>query len=251
MFLFTPHTVFRWKNCGKNEYHPTRVTHDASPYKTPYKTCWLHLSSIAVHPTQHVIDTKISHQHRQESQYDIDMQEYWTAKRWQWLFVERHGVNQHCYQCPCFFGVPPQYRPHETFAHTAPVNIPTANKNRAGYNIMRLISVNRLSEDFARQAWTPWGQDQLPWARKGERTVCVCQVAMRWQACKAPWTAWSRSHSTRACVLPHIPSAQSPQVGNKRTGQATRSRIAWESVVVAYCVTDFLRSWCRIVCLPR
>ena len=41
------------------------------------------LLSIAVHPTQHVIDTKISHQHRQESQYDIDMQEYWTAKRWQ------------------------------------------------------------------------------------------------------------------------------------------------------------------------
>lgn len=62
LFLFTPHIVFRWKRRGKNEYHPTRVTHDASPYKTPYKTCGLPLSGIAVHPTQHIIHTKISHQ---------------------------------------------------------------------------------------------------------------------------------------------------------------------------------------------
>jgi hypothetical protein len=32
------------------------------------------------------------------------------------------------------FGSHPQYRPHDIFAHIAPINMPAVNKNKAQYN---------------------------------------------------------------------------------------------------------------------
>ena len=58
----------------------------------------------------------------------------WNVKEYTSMVINAHvSLGSH-----------PQYRPHETFAHTAPVNIPTASKKTAGYNMMRLMSVNRL-----------------------------------------------------------------------------------------------------------
>ena len=41
-------------------------------------------------------------------------------------------------------GSHPQYLPHETFAHTAPMKIPAVSRNRAGYSMM-LLTVLRYS----------------------------------------------------------------------------------------------------------
>ena len=55
-------------------------------------------------------------------------------------------------------GSHPQYLPHDTFAHTAPMKIPIANRNTAGKSINRLYTINRSASRGTQSAHTPFNR---------------------------------------------------------------------------------------------